>query len=69
MRIKIAQDRFISIINVYAPTMTYPEEEREAFYQQLRGVLTEVPAADKIILRDLNARVQGADHVPPVGKH
>ena len=62
MRTNIAQNRHMTIINVYAPTMSYPEEEREAFYQQMRGVLAEVPAADKLILLgDFNARV-GADH-------
>ena len=62
MRLNIGQSRYVSIVNVYAPTMTYPEEEREAFYQQLREVLAGVPAADKlIILGDFNARV-GDDH-------
>ena len=62
MRLNICQSRYVSIVNVYAPTMTYPEEEREAFYRQLREVLAGVPDADKLsILGDFNARVRD-DH-------
>ena len=62
LRICLSAHRFITIINVYAPTMTYPDEEKEAFYEQLRGVVGGVPAGDKlIILGDFNARV-GSDH-------
>ena len=62
MRISMNSKNSITLINVYAPTMTYPEEEQEAFYYQLREVLNSVPAADRIILLgDFNARV-GGDH-------
>ena len=58
MRITVADNRHITFINVYAPTMTHPEEERESFYSQLRGVISSVPVADKMILHgDFNARV------------
>ena len=71
LRIRVAQNRYITLINVYAPTMTYPEEEREAFYAQLRAFITSIPAASKIILLgDFNARV-GSDHetwAPALGK-
>ena len=31
LRIAMSKHRNITIINVYAPTMTYPDEEKEAF--------------------------------------
>ena len=62
LRIRMASNRYITLINIYAPTMSYPEEEKEAFYCELRTLLTNVPAADKLILLgDFNARV-GSNH-------
>ena len=62
LRVRMAPNRYITLVNVYAPTMTYPEEEKEAFYSQLRTLITNVPEADKLILLgDFNARV-GNDH-------
>ena len=61
LRISMDNNNHVTLINVYAPTMTYPDEEKEAFYEQLREVLNSVPAADKVILLgDFNARV-GSD--------
>ena len=38
--------------------MTYPEETKEAFYAQLRELVANVPASDKLVLLgDFNARV------------
>ena len=51
------------MINVYAPTMTYTNEEKEAFYQVLASVVDHVNVADKLlILSDFNAWV-GKDHI------
>ena len=51
------------MINVYAPTMTYTNEEKEAFYQALPSVVDHVNVADKLlILGDFNAWV-GKDHI------
>ena len=62
LRIKMASNRCMTLINVYAPTMTYPDEEKEAFYSQLREITRNVPQPDKLILvGDFNARV-GNDH-------
>ena len=61
LRIYMAPNRFITLINVYAPTMTYPDEEKEAFYSQLRETIQSVPQPDRLILMgDFNARV-GSD--------
>ena len=71
LRICLAPNRYITLINVYAPTMTYSDEEKEAFYAQLRSTITSVPPGDKLILLgDFNARV-GSDHNtwgPALGK-
>ena len=71
LRICMAGNRYITIINVYAPTMTYPDQEKEAFYSQLHGIIANVPATDKLVLLgDFNARV-GSDYntwSPALGK-
>ena len=71
LRICLRPNRFVTLVNVYAPTMTYPDEEKEAFYAQLRGILAGVPHGDRlIVLGDFNARV-GNDHStwsPALGK-
>ena len=49
---------YATIVSVYAPTKTDPEENKEEFYSQLRDVFSKVPAKDKLILTgDFNARV------------
>ena len=63
LRIPLSKDRYLSMINVYAPTMTYTNEEKEAFYQVLASVVDHVNVADKLlILGDFNAWV-GKDHI------
>ena len=58
----IAKERFLSMINVYAPTMTYTDEEKEGFYEELAAVVDAVPVSDKLlILGDFNTRV-GKDY-------
>ena len=39
MRLPLSKDNFDTIISVYAPTMTNPDENKEAFYNQLASVL------------------------------
>lgn len=58
MRLKLQGDRYATIISAYAPTMSYSDEEKEAFYEQLSRAVSLAPANDKIILLgDFNARV------------
>ena len=57
-RMPIGKERFLTLINVYAPTMTYPDEDKDAFYRLLTTTIDKVPTADKlIVLGDFNARV------------
>ena len=72
LRLPIGKERFLTLINVYAPTMTYPDEDKEAFYRLLSTTIDKVPTADKlIVLGDFNARV-GKDfstYKGVLGKH
>ena len=72
MRLPLEKDVYATIISVYAPTVTNPEENKEEFYTQLRRVLSKVPPKDKLILTgDFNARVgRDSDKWPGVlGPH
>ena len=53
MALRIPLDRYnnLTIISVYAPTMTYPEEERDHFYHQLQHVVNQNPTDKLVILR------------------
>ena len=50
MRLPLSKDNFATIISVYAPTMTNPDENKEAFYKQLASVLSGIPHTDKLLL-------------------
>ena len=76
MRLPLSKDNFATIISVYAPTMTNPDENKEAFYNQLASVLSGIPHTDKVLLiqssvGDFNARIgRDNDKWPLVmGKH
>lgn len=72
MRIPLTKKGNATLISVYAPTMTNPDETKEAFYNQLRRTLMDTPRADKLILMgDFNARIgQDYEKWPTVmGRH
>ena len=51
-------DRDVTIVSAYAPTMKNPEENNEAFYNQLKGTRRNIPSTDKLLLiGDFNARI------------
>ena len=51
----------ITIVQVYAPTTDYPDEEIEAFYNELQEVLDQIPKKDILVVQgDWNAKV-GSD--------
>ena len=61
MRIRLSGDRHATIISAYASTMTYPDEEKERFYENLKTIIRKTARHDKLILLgDFNARV-GSD--------
>ena len=72
MRLPLSKDNFATIISVYAPTMTNPDENKQAFYNQLASVLSGIARTDKLLLiGDFNARI-GREHEKwplVMGKH
>ena len=68
MRLPLSKDNFATIISVYAPTMTNPDEYKEAFYNQLASVLSGIPRTDKLLLiGDFNARIGRENDKWPLG--
>ena len=67
MRLPLQDNRNATLISVYEPTMTNPDDIKEVFYQQLDVIVRSVPTADRlIILGDLNARI-GSNHTAWTG--
>ena len=61
-RLALKNGRFMTVVSIYAPTMSHPPEEIEKFYADLGNIVANIPKDDKIaILGDFNARV-GSDH-------
>ena len=72
MRLPLMKDNYATIVNVYAPTMANPDENKEAFYNELANTLRQIPQKDKLLLMgDFNARIgRDSDKWPLVmGKH
>ena len=72
MRLPLSKDNVATITSVYAPTMTNPDENKEAFYNQLASVLSGIPRTDKLLLIGyFNVRIgKDNDKWPLVmGKH
>ena len=62
MRLPLENNRFVTFVSIYAPTMTNEEHVKSEFYHQLQSVINETPITDKILLLgDFNARV-GRDY-------
>ena len=58
----LGKKRTATLISVYAPTMTNPDDVKEKFYEELEALISTVSQSDKLILLgDFNARV-GKDH-------
>ena len=70
-RLDLGMNRFMTLISVYAPTLSHPPEETEKFYSDLGVLVRKIPNGDKIVVMgDFNARV-GSDYNswPVLGKH
>ena len=58
MTVPLTKKGNATLISVYTPTMTSPDETKENFYNQLRRTLRDTPRTDKLVLMgDSNARV------------
>ena len=58
MRLPLNKNNFATVISMYTPTMTNPDENKEAFYNQLASVLSGIPRTDKLMLiGDFYARI------------
>ena len=58
MRLPLKGSTYVTILSVYAPTMTNPVETKEEFYSDLRQALIKVPKDDRLLVTgDMNARV------------
>ena len=57
-RFSLNRGQNVTMLSIYAPTMTQSAENKEKFYEELRNFLYSVPRQDKLILMgDFNARV------------
>ena len=62
LRLPLSGKRHATIVSVYAPTMTNPDQVKDNIYDDLDSVISATPRKDKLILLgDFNARV-GTDH-------
>ena len=62
LKLPLAGKKQATLVSVYAPTMTNPDDIKDKFYEDLDSIITSTPNSDKlIILGDFNARV-GRDH-------
>ena len=46
----LRKDNFDTMISLYAPTVTHPDENKEAFYNQLASVFSGISRTDKLLL-------------------
>lgn len=62
LRIPLSKSRHLTVISMYAHTLTSPDDAKEKFYEHLDQVIKSTPQNDKlVILGDFNARV-GRDY-------
>ena len=72
LRLSQASKTHLTLISVYAPAMTHPDEERKAFYSCFREAIHSVPSKDKLLLLgDFKAWVGRNKHAWPgvLGSH
>jgi len=54
----------ITIIQVYAPTGSHPEEDVDNFYEEFEDTMTQIPKGDIVVVQgDWNAKVGTDAHV------
>ncbi|KAK2170451.1 hypothetical protein NP493_1152g00022 [Ridgeia piscesae] len=58
MRLPLSKNNFATIISVYVPIVTNPDDKKEAFNNQQASVLSRILHTDKLLLiEDFNARI------------
>ncbi|CAH1274548.1 Hypp5338 [Branchiostoma lanceolatum] len=58
MRLPLRKKQYITLFSVYAPTLQADPADKNMFYTELRNLVRNTPADDKVvILGDFNARV------------
>ena len=58
LRLPIQDNKFATVLSVYAPTLKAETGVKEAFYRDLHNLLQQADSKDKLlILGDFNARV------------
>ena len=62
---------YVTMFSAYAPTLDADVDVKETFYAALDELLTDIPAADNLVLLgDFNARVGRGKHLwPPIGSN
>ncbi|KAI8487938.1 hypothetical protein Bbelb_343860 [Branchiostoma belcheri] len=63
-RIPLKDNRYLTIISVYAPTLIANEPDKDEFYASLSAAIRAVPRTNKlVIMGDINARVGTRHHL------
>lgn len=58
LQLPIGNKRCATLISVYAPTMTKPDDIKDKFYEELETLISAVPQSEKLfVLNDFNIRV------------
>ncbi|CAH2216095.1 jg1063, partial [Pararge aegeria aegeria] len=58
LRLHLANDNFLNLISVYAPTMDKSEDIKDKFYEEVTQTLSRIRPKEQIVLMgDFNARV------------
>jgi len=64
LRVSLAEKRYMTVLTVYASTLTSDQDSKDHFYDTLCATVRSVSRHDKItLLGDFNARVGSNHHV------
>jgi len=58
MRPPLRKEQYVTLFSVYAPTLQADTADKDKFYTDLRNLVQNTPAGDKVVILDnFNARV------------
>lgn len=72
LKFKITHNKFLTLVQIYAPTSTYSDDEVEDFYDLLNRACEENRGTWNLVLGDFNAKIgirQNLDDHKVVGPH